>query len=107
MGDVNPFLKYVIKDDKEDIFHTSAYAKAQNGGSMGAASAQSFADRQKMEQNRTMIRGYASSGTANNMAMNGPRAQAVAPGAGGARPAGARPAGARPMPKPLGLSPKR
>lgn len=107
MGDVNPFLKYVMKDDKEDIFHSSAYAKAQNGGSMGAASTQSFADRQRMEQNRTMIRGYASSGTANNMIANGPRPQAVAPGAGGARPMGARPMGARPVSKPLGLSPKR
>ncbi len=36
----NPFLKYVMKDKKEDVFHSSAYAKAQSGDSIGAASAQ-------------------------------------------------------------------
>ena len=54
----NPFLKYVSHEKKEDIFHSSAYGKAQNGSNMGAASSESFADRRKMERNRQVIRGY-------------------------------------------------
>ena len=58
----NPFIKYVMKDEKEDIFHSSAYGKAQNGGAMGVTSAQSFSERMKIEKNGrlcegTMIRG--------------------------------------------------
>ncbi len=52
------FSKYIIKDKKEDVFHSSAYSKAQNGGNMGSASAQSFAARQAIEQNRQHIGGY-------------------------------------------------
>ena len=113
MGDINPFTKYLIKDKKEDIFHSTAYAKAQNGSTMGAVSTQSFAERQKLEQNRQMIQGYGASRIANNSIGSGPRAKTFTPpagasgGFGGA--AGVRPGGApKPsMPKPLGLSGKR
>ena len=43
---------------KQDFFHSSAYAKAQNGGAMGVASTESFAARREIGQNRTMVRGY-------------------------------------------------
>lgn len=106
MADVNPFLKYVIKDEKEDIVHSSAYAKVQNGGAMGASSAQSFAERQRIEQNRQVVRGYNSSRIVSGAMSGGPRAKAYTPPAG-AGASGARPIGARPMSKPLGVSPKR
>lgn len=44
---------------KQDIFHTSAYARAQGkGATLGAASTQGFAERREIEQNRTLVRGY-------------------------------------------------
>ena len=127
MADINPFIKYMVKDEKEDIFHSSAYAKAQSGASMGSASQQSFAERQRIEENRQVIRGYGASRVANSAISGGPRAKTFTPpvggglgasgaGAGlGARPlgttGGGRPTGAAPrpvsMPKPLGISPKR
>ena len=128
MGDINPFTKYLIKDKKEDIFHSTAYAKAQSGAAMGAVSAQGFAERQKMEQNRQVIQGYGASRIANSSIGSGPRAKTFTPPApAGGTPAGAgssvavrpgvgvpsggavRPGGVpRPsMPKPLGLSGKR
>ncbi len=41
-----------------DAAHTSGYARAQSGNSIGAASTQSFAERRAIEQNRTTIQGY-------------------------------------------------
>ena len=120
MGNINPFTKYLIKDKAEDIFHSTAYAKAQSGASLGAVSVQGFAERQKMEQNRQVIQGYGASRIANSSIGSGPRAKAFTPpvqtgGSGlGARPGGAPAGGVRPggvprpsMPKPLGLSGKR
>ena len=54
----NPFLKYLVKDKKEDIFHSSGYAKAQSGASLGAASSESFQVRVNINQNRQRVRGY-------------------------------------------------
>ena len=99
----NPFLKYIMKDEKEDIFHTSAYGKAQNGQGMGAASSQSFAERRQTDANRTVIRGFNSSSIAGSAIGNGPRAKAYVPPAkpaATARPAMSRP----PMPKNPGIS---
>lgn len=56
--DKNPLLGRLMKDTKEDVVHSSAYAEAQNAGGMGAASTQSFAKRQEIEANRTTIQGY-------------------------------------------------
>ncbi len=50
--------KYIIKDNKDDVFHSTAYSKAQNGGSMGAASTETFAARQALERNRQHIANY-------------------------------------------------
>ena len=57
----NPFLKYVMKDEKEDIFHSSAYGKSQSGASIGATSSESFATRRTTDQNRQFVQGYGSS----------------------------------------------
>lgn len=62
----NLFLHRLMKEKKEDVVHSSAYAEAQNGGEIGTASAQSFEERQKIEQNRTMIQGYRDSKVIND-----------------------------------------
>ena len=54
----NPFLKYLIKDENRDILHTSSYAKVQNGNDMGATSAESYAARAKIDQNRQRVKRY-------------------------------------------------
>lgn len=75
----NPFLKYVIKDKKEDVFHSSAYAKAQNGASMGAASIESYQARVNINQNRQAVRGYNESHIMRGVGVNGPRAKTYTP----------------------------
>ena len=75
----NPFLKYVMIDEKQDIFHSSAYAKAQNGASIGAASSESYSVRVNMNQNRTKVRGYNDSEVMTGAKMNGPRAKTYTP----------------------------
>ena len=65
--DKNPFLKRLIKDNREDIVHTSAYAKAQNAGGMGTASTQGFGDRMRVEQNRTVVGRYRDSKVVNEV----------------------------------------
>jgi len=45
-------------NDAHKPFHSSGYAEAANGSSMGAASAESFQKRQRMEQNRQIIQSY-------------------------------------------------
>lgn len=57
----NPFLKYLVKDKKEDIFHSSGYAKAQSGAAMRAASSESYKVRVNINQNRQKVRGYGDS----------------------------------------------
>lgn len=56
----NPLLKYLIRDKKEDIVHSSGYVKG-DGASLGASSAESFEHRMMMEKNRTRVGGYNSS----------------------------------------------
>ena len=64
--DRNPFLKRLMKDTKSDVVHSSAYAKAQNAGGIGSASVQSFAERQAIESNRTIVKGYKDSRVVND-----------------------------------------
>ena len=59
------FLKRLMKEKKEDVVHSSAYASAQSGGSMGATSAMSFEQRKKIDRNRSMVRRYSDSMIAN------------------------------------------
>lgn len=44
--------------DRSQTFHSSGYAQAQNRGNFGAASTESFAERQKINENRKFVRGY-------------------------------------------------
>lgn len=72
----NPFLKYVMKDQKEDVFHSSAYAKAQNGAAIGASSSESYQVRVNIDKNRTKVRGYGDSELMTVVRSNGPKAKA-------------------------------
>ena len=51
-------MKYLVRDNKEDIVHSSGYAKTQNGASMGATSTESFERRMLIEKNRTRVAKY-------------------------------------------------
>ncbi len=57
----NPFLKRLIKEKKEDVVHSSAYAQAQNEGKIGSASVESFAKRLSIDRNRQVVRRYGDS----------------------------------------------
>ena len=43
-------LNRLMRDEKKDIVHSSGFAKAQNGDSMGAVSSESFKRRQDIEK---------------------------------------------------------
>ena len=58
MAQKNPFLKYIMKDKREDIFHSSAYAREQSGSNIGAASTESYAVRVNMARHRQTVGGY-------------------------------------------------
>ena len=75
----NPFLKYVMKDKKEDVFHSSAYAKAQSGASIGASSSESYQVRVNINQNRQAVRGYGDSELMTGVKKNGPKAKTYTP----------------------------
>lgn len=75
----NPFLKYMMKEKKENIFHSSAYGKAQNAEAIGTTSVESFEARMRMEKNRQIVHGYNDSRIANSMYSNGPRAKKYVP----------------------------
>lgn len=75
----NPFIKYLMREQKEDIFHSSAYGKAQNAGAIGAASTESFEERMKVERNRKIVQGYNDSRIVNGAYMNGPKAKKYVP----------------------------
>ena len=83
MMDKNPLLKYVMKSKTEDVMHSSAYAKAQNGEGFGTSSSKSFEERMKMEQNRTRVRAYGESKLMNDSFGHGPRAKTYEVNAGG------------------------
>lgn len=55
---INPLLKRLVKEKKEDVVHTSAFAEAQNKGGFGAASTESFARRREIDSQRKMVGGY-------------------------------------------------
>ena len=81
---INPLIKYLAKNKSEEVFHSSAYARTQNGSNMGAASSQSFAERKRIEENRQRIRGYRDSGLMSRAAANSPRPKVYTPPEGGA-----------------------
>ncbi|MBO7132062.1 hypothetical protein J6V85_02255, partial [Candidatus Saccharibacteria bacterium] len=57
----------------EDVVHSSAYAQAQNKKGIGVASTEGFAERMKIEQNRTTIRAYGDSRVVNDSFGQAPR----------------------------------
>ena len=71
----NPFAKFVIRDKKEEIFHSSEYGRAQSGEAMGATSAVSFDMRMEMEKNRQIVRRYNDSRVAEQRFNGGVRAK--------------------------------
>lgn len=71
----NPLAKRLIHEERKNVFHSSAYAKAQSGEVIGAASIESFDERQKIEQNRKIIRGYNDSRVATQRYAGAPRAK--------------------------------
>ena len=75
----NPFIKYVMKEKKEDIFHSSAYGKAQNGEAIGAASVEGFNERLKIDRNRQIVKGYNDSRVVNGAYANGPKPKKYVP----------------------------
>ena len=75
----NPFSKYVIKDKKKDIVHTSVYGKIQSGDAIGSVSTESFEKRMKMEENRQIVKGYNDSKLVGSTFSNGPRAEKYTP----------------------------
>lgn len=75
----NPFMKYIAKEKKENIFHSSAYGKAQSAGALGTTSAESFEERMKVEKNRQIIQGYNDSRIVNGAYSYGPRAKKYVP----------------------------
>ena len=68
-----------MKDKKEDVFHSSAYAKAQNGTALGAASTESYQVRVNIDKNRTKVRGYGDSEIMTGAHSNGPRVKTYEP----------------------------
>lgn len=55
-------LKYAMKNDKkEEIFHSSGYARAQAGDNFGAAGGETFDARRDIETDRKYIQGYKNS----------------------------------------------
>ena len=54
-------IKRVMKTQTADVAHTSAHAQAQNAGGFGAVSAESFAVRRSVEEQRKFVRGYKNS----------------------------------------------
>lgn len=75
----NPFIKYLMKEQKGDIFHSSAYGKAQNAKAIGVASAESFKERMKVEKNRKIVQGYNDSRIVNGAYASGPKAKKYVP----------------------------
>ena len=49
---------YVVKSSLEEVAHSSGYAKSQSGGRIGAASSQSFAQRQAIDYRNSKVRSY-------------------------------------------------
>lgn len=54
-------IQRITHDSTKDVMHSSGYAVAQNENTFGAAGAQSFTMRQKIEQQRKFAQGYRNS----------------------------------------------
>lgn len=104
MANKNPLLKYMMKTQTPEVLHSSGYAKAQNKDSFGAASTETFTERQRIEEQRKFVRGYRNSRLATS-ATSGYRAKAYTPPA---KDSGEKPAlGPKPAPTPNRTPPPR
>jgi hypothetical protein len=65
--------KHIVKADDSKPFHTSGYAVAANGNSIGSVSTVSFEKRLQIDQNRQKIGNYSRSAIANNYQLARPR----------------------------------
>ncbi|MBR0479895.1 hypothetical protein IJJ49_01325 [Candidatus Saccharibacteria bacterium] len=73
------FLKYLAKEKKGEIFHSSAAGRAQNAEGIGTTSSSTFAERQAVEKNRQVIRGYNDSRVVSQAYSSAPRAKKYVP----------------------------
>lgn len=64
------FSKFVIKEKKDDVVHSSGYGVAQNGGALGASSGVSFSERMRINNNRSRVKKYGDSKIANQFQTN-------------------------------------
>lgn len=55
------YSKFVIKDKKNDVVHSSGYGVAQNGGAMGASSTVGFSERMRINNNRSRVKRFGDS----------------------------------------------
>jgi len=60
MNDQSLARSFSVRDeDRDDFFHSSGYAGAQNEGRIGAASrGMTVEERQELSENRKFVRGY-------------------------------------------------
>lgn len=69
-GNNTAILNRLIKtdDDRDRFFHTSGYARALNGGSIGSSggSAETFAARQAIEEKRRFVKRFNNSRVVND-----------------------------------------
>lgn len=106
----NPFLKYIMKEKKENIFHSSAYGKAQSADVMGTASMQSFEERMKVDKNRQIVQSYNDSRIVSGSYLNGPKAKKYVPPENKEQPrnfGATKTTAAEPAPKPAPTPVKR
>ena len=68
-----------MKDKKEDVFHSSGYAKVQSGAAIGAASTESYEVRVNIDKNRQRVRRYNDSRLMTEARSQGPRAKVYEP----------------------------
>lgn len=54
----NPLIKFIKEEDHASIFHSSVHARAQSEGHLGAASSETFRQREALNQNRQYIKQY-------------------------------------------------
>ena len=64
-----------MKANKEDVVHSSAYAKAQNERGIGTASTETFSARIRINQNRTNVKAYGDSRVVNDSLTGIPKAK--------------------------------
>ncbi len=64
------YSKFVIKEKKDDVVHSSGYGVAQNGGALGASSGVTFSERMRINNNRSRVKRYGDSKIATQFQSN-------------------------------------